>query len=128
MESITLPDTIVGIDSNTFYGCSNLKYNTYENANYLGNAKNPYLVLVKASSTEITSCKIHSNTQIIMEDAFRDCNSLESVTFENSESWVVAENYILNSPTSLSSADLSNEKTAATFLTSTYLSYYWKRI
>ena len=128
LESITLPDTIVGIDSNTFYGCSNLKYNTYENANYLGNAKNPYLVLVKASSTEITSCKIHSNTQIIMEDAFRDCNSLESVTFENSESWVVAENYILNSPTSLSSADLSNEKTAATFLTSTYLSYYWKRI
>ena len=128
LESITLPDTIVGIDSNTFYGCSNLKYNTYENANYLGNAKNPYLVLVKASSTEITSCKIHSNTQIIMEDAFRDCNSLESVTFENPESWVVAENYILNSPTSLSSADLSNEKTAATFLTSTYLSYYWKRI
>ncbi|MGN1227249.1 MAG: leucine-rich repeat protein [Christensenellales bacterium] len=127
LESITLPNTIISIDS-AFYGCTNLHYNTYDNAIYLGNDENPYLVLVEASSTEITSCKINSNTQIIMQHAFMNCKNLESVTFETVEGWVVANTPILNSPTPLSSSDLSNESTAATYLTSTHLYDYWKRV
>ena len=124
LEKVKIPNSVTSVKLGALSGCSSLESLSIP---FVGNSENPYLVLVKASSTEITSCKIHVSTQIIMEYAFQDCNSLESVTFENPESWVVAETYILNSPITIPSSDLSNESSAAIYFTSTYKNYYWKR-
>ena len=81
LKSITIPSSVTSIGYYAFYGCTSLAYTTYGNAKYLGNSDNPYLVLIKATSTSITSCTIHENTKVIAGGAFRGCTGLTSVTF-----------------------------------------------
>ncbi len=71
LTSITMPDSVTSIGSGAFSGCNNLQYNEYDNGYYLGNASNPYVVLVKAKDTSITSCTIHEKTKFIHSSAFR---------------------------------------------------------
>ena len=84
LTSIEIPDSVTSISNSAFSGCSSLRGTTYNNAVYLGNSGNPHLVLWKASNTSITSCNIHSNTKLIIPDAFRDCTKLTSVTISDS--------------------------------------------
>ncbi len=80
LESITIPSGITIVGDYAFDGCSALKYNEYENAYYLGNDTNPYLVLMKAKEGEITSCIVNSNTKVIYQSAFEGCSTLENIT------------------------------------------------
>jgi len=84
LATVTIPDTIESIDSYSFVNCSSYAYNEYENAYYLGSDTNPYLVLVKATTTDITSCNINSETKIVCHSAFWNCSVLESVYIPNS--------------------------------------------
>jgi hypothetical protein len=79
LTNITIPESVTSIAS-AFEGCLSLKYNTYDNALYLGKDTNPYLVLVKAVDADITSCNIHSDTKFICASAFHDCSDLMSIT------------------------------------------------
>ena len=107
LESIELPNKITKIAKNTFYGCSNLKnisipnsvdsvntqaflgcesleYNTYDNACYLGNKSNPYLLLVKPKTINITSFNVNENCKVIGTDAFAELKSLTKITIPDS--------------------------------------------
>lgn len=75
LTSVTIPDSITSIGAHAFFGCSNLSYNEYKNGFYLGNNKNPYLVLI--SGYEKTT--IHKKTKIISYNAFMNSN-LSSIT------------------------------------------------
>ena len=66
------------------YGCSSLTYNEYDNAYYLGNGDNPYLVLVEAKNKDITSCNINENSKFLHSYAFNGCSSLTSITIPDS--------------------------------------------
>lgn len=79
LTGISIPDSVIYIDRAPFSGCSNLVYTTYDNGKYLGNAENPYLALVKASATDISSCMIHPQTKLILDEAFRDCADLTGI-------------------------------------------------
>ncbi len=83
LVTISLPSNIECVDKNAFYGCSALTYNAYDNAYYLGNEQNPYLVLIKAINTSITSCQINENTKVIYNNAFENCTALSSITIPN---------------------------------------------
>lgn len=83
LTNITIPDSITNIDSYAFEDCPNLKYNEYDNALYLGNENNPYIVLVKAKSQQISECAIHDNTKIIYYSAFSGCSSLTNISIPN---------------------------------------------
>ena len=80
LTSVVIPDSVTSIEDSGFRYCSNLKFNEYDNANYLGNKNNPYLVLIKVEDTSITSCNINKATKIISEPAFGSCYYLTSVT------------------------------------------------
>ncbi len=80
VTSITISDSVTSIGTAALEGFTSLQYNEYDNALYLGNTNNPYHVLIKAKSTDITSCEINENTGIIYDNAFSGCSSLTSIT------------------------------------------------
>lgn len=82
-NTVSVPDSLqyVGINAFGMDDEINLEnYNTYDNAYYLGNSNNPYVLLVTATSDEVTSCDVHANTKIIHNWAFDECYDLASVT------------------------------------------------
>lgn len=83
LKKITIPDSVTNIGNYAFWECP-LTYNVYDNAYYLGNKSNPYLVLVKAKRDDIASCPINNNTKFIHSSAFRNCTSLTSITIPDS--------------------------------------------
>ena len=66
LTRITIPDSVTSIGKNAFDGCSSLEYNVYDNAYYLGNDGNPYLLLVRATDSSIVSCDIPTETKLLL--------------------------------------------------------------
>ncbi len=81
--SITIPDSVTSIESGAFEGCDNA-FKEYNNAYYLGNKDNPYLVLIKAKDKNITECTIHNKTKIINAYAFGECRVLTEIIIPDS--------------------------------------------
>lgn len=83
LTSITIPDSVTFIGDDAFSKCDLLVYNEYDNAYYLGNDTNKYVVLIKAKTTSIASCNINDSCKIIYNSAFKECSGLTSVTISN---------------------------------------------
>ena len=79
LTQINVPSSVELIGRGAFDGCDKLEYNKYENALYLGNEENPYVALVKATSTDINTINIHENTSAIAYYAFKNCENLRKV-------------------------------------------------
>ena len=84
LRQITLSDEVGLIESGAFIGCSSLQYNEYENGLYLGSETNPYLLLVQAKSTDITTCEVNRQTKFIHEGAFFGCKVLKNLVIPDS--------------------------------------------
>ena len=110
LTTITIPDSVTSIGDFAFTGCTRLAYNEYDNAYYLGNENNPYVVLKTAKSTDIASCEIHNDTKIIYNSAFEDCTSLTSVTRHDSVTSI--GNYVFRGCTSLMSITIPDRVTS----------------
>jgi len=78
LVNISIPDSMIEIGS-AFDKCEKIKYNEYDNAKYLGNESNPYVVLMSAKDKNITSCVINEKAKIIYESAFSACEKLISI-------------------------------------------------
>ncbi|MCR5741744.1 MAG: leucine-rich repeat protein [Gammaproteobacteria bacterium] len=94
LTNISIPDSLTSIGEEVFDYCDGLTYNEYDNAKYLGNEENPYVALIKAKSTDITSCNINSNTKVIYDKAFEDCSGLTSITIPNKVVYVGEDAFI----------------------------------
>lgn len=70
--------------ADAFYGCTDYEYTTDGGVLYLGNAENPYLVLVEAADKTLTSYTVKSGTKFIHSSAFYNCAALVSVTVPES--------------------------------------------
>ena len=79
ITSISIPDTIQYVGQSAFAQCTSLNFNVYEDANYLGNENNPYLILIKATEDKETYT-IHENTKFIYSGAFANKTVLKSIT------------------------------------------------
>ena len=88
LKNIIIPNTITFIGENAFDGCNSLKYNEYDNAFYIGNNENPYVVLIKAKDSKIVSCNININTKVIYDEAFENCTSIKSITIPDEVTYI----------------------------------------
>ena len=84
LEKVTIPDSMINIDQTAFMYCHKIKYNQYDNGLYLGNEDNPFVLFVKATSNEITSCIIHDQTLAICDNAFQLCSEISDITVPDS--------------------------------------------
>jgi hypothetical protein len=121
ITSITIPDSVITIGTSTFAYCVGLATITVPD-----NVINIELSAFDSCSG-LTSVTIGNSVTSIGDFAFYNCSSLTSVTFKTTNGWWVSQSSTATSGTSISSSDLSNISTAATYLTSTYYIYYWKR-
>ena len=83
LTSIVIADSVEYIGNYAFAGCSNLQFNEYGNCKYLGNANNPYLVLVDVVDGH-SSYTVFDDTVFITSSAFYNCSSLTSVIIGDS--------------------------------------------
>ncbi len=102
ITGITIPESVENIESSAFANCeqltnvylladncsfgygvfswsNNVKYNTYDNANYFGTPENPYRMLMSVTAQDITACTIHPDTKVIAGSAFSDCRNLTEI-------------------------------------------------
>ena len=88
LTNLTIPDSIIFIGScwgySPFYECDSLIYNEYGNGLYLGNADNPYVVIVQEYDLTIPSMAINNKTKVISVNAFKNYINLTSITIPDS--------------------------------------------
>ncbi len=129
VDEIIIPDGLISIGCYVFEECYDLfPNNAHNGAYYLGNAGNPYLVLVDTSGerelselvieptskiiapgavegcSAITEIKIPESVSFIGQYAFEGCSSLSSVIFE-SDAWTVIDGERMYAPLSIKSSD-----------------------
>ncbi|MBE5752245.1 MAG: leucine-rich repeat domain-containing protein [Clostridiales bacterium] len=84
LTSVTLPDSVMMIGQNAFYGCPDELFTIYENVKYLGNEVNPYYALIETVANTYSSYTIQKQTKVIADYAFAHCDTLTSVTIPDS--------------------------------------------
>lgn len=70
LESVSMGEGINSVGALAFDDCERLTFNEYENAKYLGNSTNPYLVLIGPKKNTVSVTTIHTDTKIIISNAF----------------------------------------------------------
>ena len=110
LTSIIIPDNVTSIGGGAFSGCDLLVFNEYDNAYYLGNDTNKYVVLIKAKTTSVASCNINDSCKIIYSSAFDGCRSITSITIPDSVTSI--DNYAFRGCSSLTSITIPDSVTS----------------
>lgn len=74
--------------------------------------------------TMLTNVTIGSKVSCVEANAFKGCSNLSSAVFQVTSGW---KRYSSSTVTKGYSLTLTNSATAARYLTSTYVTYYWKK-
>lgn len=143
LTSVTVPKNIKIINEGVFWNCKYLKTVTF-NGGVESIGASAFADCIRLTSITIPNsvksigdlafeyCKVMTKITIpasvtsIGQNAFYSCNKLSSVTFKNTTGWYVGSREGAKT-TALSSTDLANTSTAATYLRSTYYSKYWTK-
>lgn len=104
LTTVTIPSGIKMVGRHNFLNSDNVKFNEYDNAYYLGNDENPYLVLIQVKDKSATSCIINSNTVIIAGYAF-DGSAVMSITIPDSVKFIEGKAFTLLESLDIPSVD-----------------------
>ena len=114
LTSIEIPDSVTSIGSSAFFGCIGLT------SIEIPDSVTSISYRAFYGCTKLTSIEIPDSVTSIYGYAFGGCTVLASVTFENTTGWKT-------DTVAISSTDLANKSTAATYLKNTYCSHWWTR-
>ena len=78
--SVSIPNSVEEIGSNAFYGMTTDAYTLYDNGKYLGNSKNPYLLLQAVSDNTMNTFIVQNDCKFIADSVFADCTNLKTIT------------------------------------------------
>jgi hypothetical protein len=121
ITSVVIPSSVSVIGEIAFLNCSNLASIVIsDGVTVIG--ENAF-----DSCTNLTDIVIPNSVTSIDKYAFYSCDNLGSVIFENVNGWWRASKDTATSGTEISATDLSDPESAAGYLVSTYVKYYWKR-
>lgn len=118
-EVLISTDVSSTIKNYAFRNCSSLSKIILNGVTSIGNSA--------FQSSNLTSVTIPRTVTSIGRSVFNG-SELTSADFLDTTNWQVSQNTDFSTYTSISSDDLSNTSTAATYLTSTYYNYYWRRV
>lgn len=102
------------------------------------NTDDPLINITLTNTTKISNYAFYGYEQLITASignsvtsigyqAFHICENINSITFENPSNWYISDSSLASSGKNITSADLTNLTTAASYLSSEYSSYYWFR-
>lgn len=121
LTSVTIPNSVTSIGEVVFQECTSLTSVTIQDG------VTSIDIGAFMGCAALTSVTIPDSVTSIGRGAFANCNSLTSVTFNVTSGWYVGSS-AGDKTTALSSSDLANAETAATYLkTATYGAKYWTR-
>lgn len=80
LASINLSDSLTSVEHNSFDNCSETLLKVYNGGIYIGNAENPYLILLKSADSEANQLTTHNQTTLIANNAFARNEKLTVVT------------------------------------------------
>lgn len=80
LEEVSIPDSVLDVDVDWVYECPNIKYSYDGEVKYLGNAANPYVLLIKGDGS-LTEYEVKAGAKIVLDKAFHGAQSLERVSF-----------------------------------------------
>ena len=121
LSSLTLSSTLKTIGDGAFYNCSGLTGVVIpEGVTSIGNS-------AFSGCSGLTGLTLPNTLTSIGTFVFSSCTKLISVIFADPNGWWVSTSSTATSGTNLEVADLLDESTAATYLKTTYFSYYWKK-
>lgn len=119
LESIVIPASVTSIGEYAFYGCEVLASVTFgENSQLTSIGRFAFCC------PALSDIEIPADVTSIGASAFSGCAALASVTFGNPNGWSAVDVYDPSITTALVLSDLEQN---ATYLTTTYSGYLWKR-
>ena len=79
LENVSLPSSIKVIETGAFEGCEKLKFNVYENGEYLGNSENPYVALMSGIDKNASVFKVNEDCVVIYSKALTNFTELKTL-------------------------------------------------
>lgn len=118
LGEIELSEKVESIGAETFRGCVSLRGITLpKNLTKIGDR-------AFFDCAALSAIRIPANVTEIGECAFQNCSALESAEFASPDGWTA---FKTGGTEAIPEQDLKDPATAARFLTSRYLSAYWRR-
>lgn len=121
LSSVVISNSLTEIPNSICRQCTNLiSVDIPENVTSIGN--------YAFNLSGLQSITIKSSVVKLGTYAFGYANDLTSAVFEDTNGWQVSRVESFNNYKELTSSDLSNSNTAATYLKTTYADWYWRKV